>query len=427
MKLYDRLLRASAAFTEVELNGFHYDWVEACNVLERECWPKLWSVGDQLREVSGHSLLNPKAPQQIAAIYYGEWGLKHGLKDMGKKKFSHSVADEVRKEIAAGRFTCNTKYKNQLVDFNTRYMRFQKLETIRKSFLEGLIKRVREDGKLYCRFNIGGTATGRTSSSDPNFQNIIREGFEEIPSIRTLFLPSPGNVIVAGDLSQAELRACAKLSGDGNLLSIYRDSSRSLHKERASAFYGADYTKEQYVKSKNINFGVTYLQSAESFAQMYSMSKREAQGQIDSWWESFPTLEKWAKREVWKEVAKGYVESPFGHRRRFYLITEENKGDVLREAVNFKPQNIAAWATVSALSDLVLDYGVRVVATVHDSIVADVPKENAHETAKLMKEVMERQFETQLGWSQEDIPLVADVSIGPNWGELKELELEMAA
>lgn len=419
-ELYERLLHVNARLRTVEMHGFDFDVEEACNINEREVYPLLWELTEELQTISGRFLLNPRSAPQMQAIYYQQFGLKHGLRDTGKKKLKTSTGKEVREEIRDGRFECKSQYREIIVEFAKVHMRYAKIEKLRSSFIEGLAKRVLEDGKLYCRFNIGGTATGRASSSDPNFQNIIREEIESIPGIRTLFLSSEGHVIVSADYSQAELRTCAILSGDENLLSIYRDSSRSLHRERATAFYGEKYTKEEYVKSKNINFGVTYLQSADSFAQMYHMPKDEAQAYIDSWWREFPKLKRWTS-DVFKSArSTGYLQSPFGHKRRIHLITEENVRGLQREFVNFLPQNIAAWLTLSSVADLV-DCGIRVLATVHDSVVADVPMDKIDDTSHIMKEIMENQAIKQLGWK--DIPFLVDISTGPNWGTLTELEV----
>jgi uracil-DNA glycosylase family 4 len=424
--LYARLLKAADRFTTVELNGFHYDWVEACNIDEREIFYKLAEIKEHLRDVSKHTLLNPNSTDQVKAIWYTEWGLKHKLRNQGKKKFTTSVGKEVREEVLTGRFTCKPQHREQLLRFVDEFVHWQKITKMQGSFIRGLVKKVQKDGKLYCQFNVGGTATGRTSSAKPNFQNIMREGYQEIPGIRTLFLASPGNVLVNGDLSQAELRTCAKLSGERNLLGIYRDSNRSLHKERAKKFYGENYTKEEYVKSKNINFGVTYGQSAAAFAQMYHMPQSEAQAYIDSWWRDFPRLKEWTQEVGARAIKEGFVQSPFGHKRRFYLITSENIGDVKRQAVDFLPQNIAAWLTISAIIELV-DNSIRVVATVHDSIVADVPEDEAKDVARFMQDTMQKQAIAELGWNWDDIPFLADVSIGPNWGALEELEFEQIA
>lgn len=417
--LYNRLIAAAERFTTVELNGFSFDAEESCNIREREALPRLEELTAHIQEITEHALINPRSPDQLKAVIYAKWGLKHSLRDSGKKKLQTSTGREVREEIEAGRFTCKPKYRESMVRWASAQRQFSKIDKLRGTFLEGLAIRAQSNGKIYCQFNLGGTVSGRVSSNDPNFQNVAREGYEEIPGIRTLFLPSPNHVIISADFSQAELRTCAKLSNDQNLLSIYRDSGRSLHKERAAAFYGSNYTKEEYVKSKNINFGVTYGQSADAFAQMYHMPKKEAQEYIDSWWKEFPVLREWTN-ELKKRARSGVIVSPFGHKRRFHLITDDNKGDVEREAVNFLPQNIAAWLTISALVELV-DSGIRVVATVHDSIVADVPIDEANDVALTMKRVMESQPEKQLGWT--DLPFLADVSIGPNWGKLEEVDL----
>jgi hypothetical protein len=100
----------------------------------------------------------------------------------------------------------------------------------------------------------------------PIFRTSQDPGITALPSMRTLFKPSPGNVIVQADYSQAELRSIAVFSGDPDLTAIYMDSTRSLHKERAIAFYGENYTKDEYVQAKNMNFGITYGQGANAFS-----------------------------------------------------------------------------------------------------------------------------------------------------------------
>jgi DNA polymerase-1 len=284
---------------------------------------------------------------------------------------------------------------------------------------------VADDGKLYSSFNPCGTVTGRPSSRKPNFLNITRTERNIVPAIRTLFKPSPGNVIIQGDYSQAELRCIAKKSSDPGLLAIYRDSNRSLHKETATAFYGADYTKEQYVKSKNINFGVCYGQSAFAFAQMYHMPREEAQAYIDAWFKKFPKVKEWiedTKKIIFNE---NYVQNPFGRKRRFHLITEENMEACFREGINFLPQSTSSEFTEAAVVTL-NGMGVPIISTVYDSIIADVPQDEAMDVALLMKQVMEATPVETIGW--DDIPFTVDISVSEiSWGDVTELEFEKVA
>lgn len=409
------------SLTNIERRGFTYDIHRAADLNEEVVLPKLRELRKELADLAGLEFYNPNSTPQTRAVVYNRWGLQHKLRDYGKKKFSTSFAVEVRTEILEGRFTCNPRYRERMVRFADTYNLFKTLDTQRGTFIEGLIKQVEKDHKLYTEINPYGTVNGRSSSRRPNFQNITRDARDVVPGIRTLFLPTEGNLIVQADYSQAELRTIARLSGDPEMLAIYRDTSRSLHKETAAAFYGADYTKQQYTWSKNINFGVCYLQGAASFAQMYAMPVEEAQAYIDTWWVKFPEVKKWTEDICAFVETEQVLVSPFGFKRRFHLITADNIGSVHREAVNFLPSNIAAQLKVAALCRLDAE-GIPIVNEVHDSIIADVPEDEALDVAKRMKEVMERVAIDTIGW--DDIPFKADLSIGPTWGDVEEVDLE---
>jgi uracil-DNA glycosylase family 4 len=407
------------ALVDIELRGFHYDAIGAADLNEAIVIPKLRELKDQLREIVGLDLFNPASPQQCAAFLYDTCGLIHQLKSTRKKSFARATGKEVRKEIIEGRYHCKSRYEDRLVAFAEYMELFSQINKQRGTYLEGLIKLVAPDGKLYCTFNPCGPATGRLSSRVPNFQNITREAKDIVPGIRTLFKPSPGCVLVQADYSQAELRATARLSGDSNLLAIYADGTRSLHRETANSFYGSDYTKEQYVKGKNINFGVVYDQSAFMFAQMYQMPQKEAQAYIDNWFKQFPQVLEW-KNQIKQEVVTGVdIVAPFGGKRRFHLITEENLEEVKRQAINFLPQNTASELTVWSLCRL-NSMGVPIISTVHDSIIADVPQSDCMEVALLMKKVMESAAKECLGW---DLPFTVDISMSEiSWGDVTEYE-----
>lgn len=408
------------ALTDIERRGFIYDVERAADLNEEVVIPLLRQLTGELASIAGLELYNPMSTKQTRAVVYGRWQLKHKLRDTGKKKRQTGFDKDVRREIREGRFTSSPRARSKLIEFATVYDRFRTVETQRGTFIEGLIKRTKPGGRLYCEFNPCGTVTGRTSSRNPNFQNITREAKDVVPGIRELFLPSPGNVIVSADYSQAELRCIAKFSQCKGMLDIYRDSSRSLHKETAAKFYGPNYTKEEYVKSKNINFGVCYLQGAESFAQMYTMPVDEARAYIDYWFQMFPEVTQWIE-EVKERIEKDNVlVSPFGSKRRFHLITPDNVKELHREGVNFVPQNTAGHLTIAAIIEL-WKLGIPIISTVHDSIIADVPEDEALEVAKVMKDAMESMAAERLGW--DDLPFKVDVSIGESWGAVEEVEV----
>jgi uracil-DNA glycosylase family 4 len=419
------LIRLSEALTRIELVGTLHDAEQACNILEGEVWPKLSDLRGKMRRISIKPTLNPNSPKQLEVLMYDEWGIKHDLqRPKVERQGKRSTDKMVREKILRREFATPLSNTDAIHDFIQTLDTFKELDKQRGTYLEGLILKRGADGRIYTEFKIHGTESGRISSNKPNLQNITRPK-DGLPNIRRTFIPDPGCIFISADLSQAELRTIAFLSGDEALQTIYLGSNRSLHKEVAAEFYGEDYSYEQYVRAKNINFGVAYWQSAFSFAQLYHMPVQEAQRYIDFWWDRFPRVWEWTKEMEKKVLEGGEIQSPFGHKRRFYVIPADESGrlHVVKEGINFLPQNIAANITLWALINLCDQLDWRVAQpriTIHDSILVNCREDYRDEVAELMKGLMERAPQEALGW---DFPFTADLSVGYNWGELNELKV----
>jgi len=423
------LIRLSETLTRVELEGNLFDAERACDLLEKEVWPKLDDQRDRMRRISGKASLNPNSPKQLETLMYEDWGITHDLMRPKIERLGKRSTDKVvREKLLLGDYSTPIEDRTGIDQFIQTLDEFKELDTQRSRYLEGLVLKRFPNGRLYTTFKIHGTESGRLSSANPNLQNITRTK-EGLPNVRSCFLPDPGCVFISADLSQAELRTIAVLSGDKSLQSIYLDTNRSLHKEVAAEFYGDNYTYEQYVRAKNINFGVAYWQSAFSFAQMYHMPQDEAQRYIDFWWERFPDVWTWTKA-IEKQVKEtGELQSPFGHKRRFFVIPADESArlHVIKEGINFKPQNIAANITLWALCDFVdsIDWEIaQPRITVHDSILVNCRQEHVKEVSFLLKSCLESAPSRALGWT---FPYTADISVGENWGSLHEITDQIAA
>lgn len=432
----DYLLPNANSVIEVELRGANYDIHRAADINENEVLPELYRMREEMRMVLGDGSYNPNSPQQNAELVYDKWNIIHQI-DRGEEK-ERSVDKAVYTEIKEGRFVIalndppgrrdgsgqnkqsREEYRRTVRETATRWANilapFKELDKQRSTYIEGLIQKAElSDGRIHTSFKFHSTVTGRSSSSGPNLQNVTRAK-EGLPNIRALFVASEHCKILQADYSQAELRAIAKLSGNSNLGNIYRQKT-SLHKQVAERFYGKDYNYEQYVHAKNMDFGVAYGQSADTFQEKHDIPIEEGREFINWWFKTFPEVRKWRQATAREVVSEGFVQSPFGHKRRFHLITFENKGSVIREAINFRPQNIAAQLTLYAVRKLV-ERGLPVILTVHDSIVLDSPETLLHSHAMIVKEVMESAAIDCLGW--DDIPFEVDLQVGPNWGELED-------
>jgi DNA polymerase-1 len=216
------------------------------------------------------------------------------------------------------------------------------------------------------------------------------------------------------------MRVIAKLSNEPKLVKIYKDGI-SLHKVVAERFYGADYDKEQYVNAKNMDFGVAYGQSGQTFKEKHDIPVAEGERFVKWWYNEFPAVRD-LQRSIHEEAFKnGFAVSPTGRKRRFYLITDQNKNEVKREAFNFVPQNTASeltlWSCIRLMDEFNPSWG-KIILSVHDSIVADVRDNYISEAATVIKQVMESSAKDLLDWN---FPFESETAIGPNWGELKEI------
>ncbi len=438
------LLRANEFLIGVETNGMHWDADGAMDIHEFEVGPELAELkGELLRLHDSPVFTKPSSVQQMAHIYYDDWGVQHVMqKRRPTETMQHperSIDESARNEILAGRFrfrgdtvqqrTGNTikivpaedaeERKQFIINFTETYDRYQKLSKQDGTYLVGLTKRAElsDDLRIHTSLNLHGTNSGRLSSSRPNLQNITRSK-EGLPDIRRLFKARDGWKIVQADYSQAELRVIAQESGDAELRRIYNDDL-SLHKETATRFFGEDYTTEQYSTCKNVNFGVFYGQSVETFQEKHGIRPELARPYIEWVWKTFKGVKEWEDGIANTVKTKGVVVSPFGRKRRFHLLTRDNLDACFREGINFVPQSTASDLTLCAGITVGSNTDVRrakIGILVHDSIVAEVRDDYVDEYSKIVEDVMADTPRTELGWT---LPFKAEIGIGQTWGDAK--------
>lgn len=432
------LLRGTELAINAELHGMVYDAERAADIYEFEVEPELRELETAMQKLVDMPLLNPRSPVQLAKVYYDDFKVQHAMRK--RPDMSRSTDESARKEILADRFELSDRYaprqsgtKVTLVEksdyqerkaairlFAEKHERHAKLQKQASTYLVKMIARAEadEDSRVYTQLNFHGTNSGRLSSSKPNLQNITRTK-EGLPDIRKLFRASPGRQIVQSDFSQAELRCIAQFSGDKELTRIYTEGL-SLHRETATRFFGPDFTYEQYSTCKNVNFGVFYQQSAETFQEKHGIPKEQAEPYIKWVWETFTGVAEW-EREVEREVrTKGTLVSPFGRKRRFHLLTPENKYACFREGINFYPQSTASDITLASAITLFFDEvdsnRAAICLLVHDSVISDVDEDYVDEYQVICKQVMEATAFNELGWT---LPFEVEIGVGPDWGSAK--------
>jgi DNA polymerase I-like protein with 3'-5' exonuclease and polymerase domains len=258
-----------------------------------------------------------------------------------------------------------------------------------------------------------GSTSGRLASRNPNLQNIVRD-----KTIRRQFtVAKPDNIFVQADYKQAEGRVITWLAQDEYLRTIFADESRDLFDELSDGLYGVgNWAKEERVRTKAFFYGLSYGREAYSIGLEYGMSVRDAEERLRAFMDLIPATAAW-QRKIRKAVLDGEdLITPFGRRRRFYLITDQNKKDVLNEALSFLPQSTASDICLSALIRLrPLLRGLGFIRlTIHDALVVECAERNLEEVSHLLKTEMVAAGNR----IQDYVPFSVDISQGKNWGEL---------
>lgn len=387
VKLNDFLTEASMALMESELEGIGVD-IPYLENLTVEYAQSLDALEDDLKPWVN----NPRSPKQV----------KEALHDMGfpVEGTAVDILEDILKKTEAG---------SDVNKFINLMLRNRKEAKLYGTYIKGVRKRI-WNSRIYPTFLLHGTTTGRLSCRNPNLQNVPRGSL-----IRNMYVPEPGNVFVQADYATVELRVLATLARDEYLRDLFVDG-RDIHNEISTQLYGPGFTREQRVRTKAVVYGLSYGREAFSIAQEYDMKVSEATRMMEEFFRVIPETVAW-KQSVKEKVlhASEDLETPFGRRRRFWLITNENRRDVEKEAYAFYPQSIASDICLSAFIRLRRDHDLAVRLPVHDSILVECPLADAKDVSRLMEEVMSQ---TATEVFTDYVPFPVDVKIGNTWGEV---------
>ena len=283
--------------------------------------------------------------------------------------------------------------------------------------------------RVHTHFNQAVAATGRLSSSDPNLQNIpIRTELGR--EIRKAFIADEGNVLIAADYSQIELRIAASISEDPKMTEAFRRGD-DIHTITAAAVWEIDPAKvsfEQRRAAKAINFGILYGMGANSLAASAGLSREEASNFIKRYLDVYKGLRAYMEQAKVQARSMGYVETLFGRKRYLPDINSGVpylKAEAERMAINMPIQGTNADIIKIAMAQLHerigKDYGfeqdaeVKMLLQVHDELVFEVKEDIAKEVAVWIRGHM-------TGAAELKVPLDVGVEIGKNWGDLESFE-----
>ena len=375
--------------------------------LSREMAEEAARVQQRAHEIAGTEF-NLASPGQVGELLYGKLGLPVLRKT---PKGQPSTSEEVLEELSD---------QHELPGL---VLRHRSVEKLRGTYTEKLPREIDpRTGRVHSSFQQAVASTGRLSSTDPNLQNIPIRG-ERGKRIRTAFIAPEGQLLVAADYSQIELRIVAHMSADATLLQAFAEG-QDVHSRTAAEIMGvplAEVTTEQRRIGKEINFAIIYGMSAFSLSRRLKIDRGEAEHYIGTYFSRYPGVRAYRDRAIDKARERGYAETLYG--RRIYL-PEINAKQVPRRrhaervSVNAPVQGTAADVIKMAMIavDRQLDASsipARLLLQVHDELVFEVAEDAVDQLLEMLPPSMGDVVDLE-------VPLRVDVGAGASWGAIKD-------
>jgi DNA polymerase I len=295
---------------------------------------------------------------------------------------------------------------------------YRELDKLKGTYIDALPRYINPaTGRIHTRFDQAVAATGRLASSDPNLQNIpVRTELGR--GIRAAFVAPPGHVILSADYSQIELRILAHLSGDPELVDAF-SSGGDVHMRTAALILGKaedQVTTDERRAAKTINFGVIYGMGDAALAKQLGIPREQATRFIAAYFQRYAGVARFMEKTVEDARQGEAVRTLLGRRRFLPNLHSANRGlrfEAERVARNTPIQGTAADILKLAMVQLGPDDaapGARMVLTVHDELVFEVPEAQARVAGEQIRERM-------AGAMKLAVPLVVDLGFGASWAQ----------
>ena len=404
--LHDIEMPLAYILGDMEIDGIKVD-IDQLEKLQEEFKEILNGIEGKIYDFAGEEF-NINSPKQMSEILFEKMGYTPVRKT---KTGNPSTAQDVLEKL---------KDEAPIVEYILRYRQIAKIQS---TYVDGLLKVVdKETGLVHTRYQQTVARTGRLSSVDPNLQNIpVR--LEEGRKVRKAFVARNKDwKLYSADYSQIELRILAHISGDENLIDIFK-RNEDVHSTTAVKIFDLDDKSEVTANmrrdAKAVNFGVVYGISDYGLSQNLEISRAEAKDYIDTYFERFPGVQNYIDDIIREAKEKGYVETIFHRRRYLPDINSRNfniRSFAERTAMNTPIQGSAAdiikVAMIKVAERLENEkLEANMLLQVHDELVFEVPENELEQLKEIVTETMEEAIDLS-------IPLKVEGGSGNSWYDL---------
>ena len=408
-RVYERVDRSLVpVVAQMERHGIKVDRARLAKLSE-EFAAETTRLEGEIHTLAGQEF-TVGSPKQLGDILFDKLGHKGGRKG---KSGQYSTDQTVLERLSGDG-----------VEIADKVLEWRQLAKLKSTYTDALQAAINPDtGRVHTSYSLVGAQTGRLSSTDPNLQNIpIRTAIGR--QIREAFVPEDGNVLLAADYSQIELRLAAHMAGVDALKEAF-EQGEDIHNRTAREMFG-EVDRDTRGRAKTINFAILYGISRWGLAGRLQVEPDEAQAMIDTYFQRFPGIQRYIMETLERVRERGYSETLFGRKTWFPRIRSKNQAERQgseRAAINAPIQGTSADIIKRAMVRMMpaleaegLAYdgerGVRMLLQVHDELVFELPKDMVDAAKPVIERVM---AEAALPSVDLTVPLGVEIGTGPSW------------
>ena len=385
--------------TTIEKNGVYLN-LDFLAELSRKFGEELELLTEKIHQMAGREF-NINSPKQLGEILFDELELK-----------------PIRKRSTAVEVLQVLKNYHPLPE---KVLKYRHLAKLKNTYVDAMPNYVNKaTGRVHTSLNQTIAATGRLSSTSPNFQNIpIRT--ETGREVRKAFVSQNSDwVILSADYSQVELRIMAHYSQEPELISAFAEDA-DIHSRTAAMVNGiteSEVTADQRRSAKVVNFGIMYGAGPYRMSQELGINIADAKTLIDNYFDTYPGIRKYMDKTLSLARDRGYVETLYKRRRKTGNLNASNRNIVQAEervAINMPIQGTAADIIKIAMINIHKkmdseNYQSKMILQIHDELLFECPQAEVEKLAAMVIEEME-------GAVQLSVPLKVDWNYGKSWYE----------
>jgi DNA polymerase len=455
-RLHKFMVETSNNLAFVELNGFPVD-LEYNKKLVVEYDGTLRGLEQDMFNTIGGTKFNPRSPKQLQKIF-ADMGVRlplerrpngtispttnaAALKDLYEKYKSVKLKGTIQATLATAPDNALGQEVFQVVDTRSVEVRFlealleyRKAAKLNGTYIRGLRKMVYK-GRVYPTVMVHSTVSGRTSQRKPSLQVIPHAEFIKRQFVTADYRkwlvgdvdPLDAHVLMEFDYKQIELRVLTWLAQEPYFREVFADPSRDLFTELA------DIVKPERSKKTNMHpkdrrnivkafvYGLAYGREAGSIADEYEIPLADALRMQREFFGVIPKVVEFREQVKWQAINQDDLITPFGRRKRVWLITAENKKDIQNEACSFYPQSIASDILIQAFNVVrpALKGKAWIRNLVHDAIFAECREADLEYVSDYIIRTM---IESAYAVMGDYVRIDVDAEVGRTWGDLCRLD-----